>query len=102
MPASTLPLNCVNWYVAGDAGQPWEGQEHADNDEGEAKGGEQGAGGDEVEPRGAAAEVQPGEAQRQSWQVAGGYFWQVSKEREEIQERFSTAILEIQQKAGLK
>ena len=38
----------------------------------------------------------------QSWQVAGGYFWQVSKEREEIQERFSTAILEIQQKAGLK
>ena len=28
--------------------------------------------------------------------------WQVSKEREEIQERFSTAILEIQQKAGLK
>merc|ERR1719150_2424011 len=27
---------------------------------------------------------------------------QVSKEREEIQERFSTAILEIQQKAGLK
>ena len=31
-----------------------------------------------------------------------GYFWQVSKEREEIQERFSTAILEIQQKAGLK
>ena len=27
---------------------------------------------------------------------------QVAKEREEIQERFSTAILEIQQKAGLK
>ena len=27
---------------------------------------------------------------------------QVSKERDEIQERFSTAILEIQQKAGLK
>ena len=31
-----------------------------------------------------------------------GFLWQVSKEREEIQERFSTAILEIQQKAGLK
>ena len=29
-------------------------------------------------------------------------FNQVSKERDEIQERFSTAILEIQQKAGLK
>ena len=28
--------------------------------------------------------------------------YQVSAEREEIQERFSTAILEIQQKAGLK
>ena len=26
----------------------------------------------------------------------------MAKEREEIQERFSTAILEIQQKAGLK
>ena len=49
-------------YSAGDAGQPREGQEHIDNDEGEAEGGEQGAGGDEVEPRGAAAEIQPGES----------------------------------------
>ena len=48
------------YVVAGDVRKPREGQEHADNDEGEAEGGEQGAGGDEVEPRGSAAEVQPG------------------------------------------
>ena len=50
--------------VAGDAWQPREGQEHVDNNEGEAEGGEQGAGGDALEPRGAAAEVQPGQCRQ--------------------------------------
>merc|ERR1719150_91718 len=39
---------------------------------------------------------------RWSHEVLQQKYNQVSKEREEIQERFSTAILEIQQKAGLK
>merc|ERR1712080_714155 len=42
------------------------------------------------------------EEMRWSHEVLQQKYNQVSKEREEIQERFSTAILEIQQKAGLK
>ena len=44
---STVSLECL---LAGHAGQPREGQEHVDHDEGQVEGGEQGGGGGQVEP----------------------------------------------------
>ena len=44
---NSVSLDCL---LAGHAGQPREGQEHVDHDEGQVEGGEQGGGGGQVEP----------------------------------------------------